>query len=225
MGKDRPLIIFGTSGAAKEIYYLVKQYNSLCKEQKYSILGFVAETEAEVGNEICDGVAAVISDTTIKTLLHRYDIIYGIIQFGEPSLKMMIVEKMKKYQNLKYPNIIHPSVIYDECALQIEGVGNIISAGSIIACNAKLGSFNLINRSCTIGHDFQLGDGNTINPGSVISGGVTIEDKCLIGAGSVILEKLSICSNTIIGAGGVLTKNIEIPGTYVGIPAKKHFKV
>jgi len=44
---------------------------------------------------------------------------------------------------------------------------------------------------------------------------------CLIGAGVVILDKVSICSNVTIGAGSVVTRDINVPGVYVGIPAKK----
>jgi acetyltransferase-like isoleucine patch superfamily enzyme len=41
-----------------------------------------------------------------------------------------------------------------------------------------------------------------------------------IGSNATILP-VTICDNVVIGAGSVVTKNITLPGTYVGNPAKK----
>lgn len=215
----KPLIIFGCSGAAKEIFYLIKQYNASSNDKAYDVLGFISSADKEIGTEVCDGVTVIASDCNISSILQKYKKVCAVIQFGNPQLKNKIIKKMKAFSSLEYPNIIHPNVTYEK-DLVLMGEGNIIAAGTQIACNAEIGSFNLINRSCTIGHDFTLGSGNTINPGSIISGNVTVGDNCLLGAGSVILEKITICSDTVIGAGGVLTKCVTNPGVFVGVPAR-----
>ena len=46
-----------------------------------------------------------------------------------------------------------------------------------------------------------------------------IGNKVSIGSNATILP-VSICDNVVIGAGSVVTKNIDMPGTYVGNPAK-----
>ena len=46
-----------------------------------------------------------------------------------------------------------------------------------------------------------------------------IGDKVSIGSNSTILP-VNICNNVVIGAGSVVTKNIKVPGTYAGNPAK-----
>lgn len=216
---NKPLIIFGTSGAALEIYYIIKQCNNIETGCLYEILGFISESEENVGQTVCEDAKIIASDSTIENLLKKYDKLYGTIQFGNPQLKRKIVNKMKKHKNLEYPNIIHPSVLYEKDIVSM-GEGNVIAAGSIIACNAVLGNFNLINRSCTIGHDFALGNQNTINPGSIISGNVNIGNHCLLGAGSIILEAKTICDNAVIGAGAVLTKSVDRAGIWTGIPAR-----
>lgn len=215
----KPLIIFGSSGAAKEIFYLIKQYNAFNNDKAYEVLGFISSSDSEIGTEVCGGVTVIASDCNISSILRKYKKLCAVIQFGNPQLKNKIIKKMKVFPGLEYPNIIHPNVMYDK-DLVLMGEGNIIAAGTQIACNAEIGSFNLINRSCTIGHDFKLGSGNTINPGSIISGNVTVGDKCLLGAGCVILEKINICSDTVIGAGGVLTKCVTNPGVLIGVPAR-----
>jgi UDP-3-O-[3-hydroxymyristoyl] glucosamine N-acyltransferase len=58
-------------------------------------------------------------------------------------------------------------------------------------------------------------------PGVIVSGNVTIYDLVYIGTNSSIKEKLSIHSLSTIGLNSGIVKNINEPGTYVGIPSKK----
>jgi acetyltransferase-like isoleucine patch superfamily enzyme len=46
-----------------------------------------------------------------------------------------------------------------------------------------------------------------------------IGNNVVIGSNSTILP-VNISSNIVIGAGSVVTKNLEVPGTYAGNPAK-----
>ena len=41
-----------------------------------------------------------------------------------------------------------------------------------------------------------------------------------IGAGVTVSNNLCICGNCMIGAGAVVVKDIEVSGTYIGVPAK-----
>jgi acetyltransferase-like isoleucine patch superfamily enzyme len=47
-----------------------------------------------------------------------------------------------------------------------------------------------------------------------------IGDNVSIGSNASILP-VAICNNVVIGTGAVVTKNITVPGTYAGNPAKK----
>lgn len=44
-------------------------------------------------------------------------------------------------------------------------------------------------------------------------------NMCYIGSGAVLREGITICDNVVIGAGAVVVRDIEKPGTYVGVPA------
>lgn len=48
----------------------------------------------------------------------------------------------------------------------------------------------------------------------------SISDRVYIGSNATILP-VHICSDVVIGAGSVVTRDIMIPGTYVGNPAKE----
>jgi len=41
-----------------------------------------------------------------------------------------------------------------------------------------------------------------------------------IGAGATVSNNVSICSNCMIGAGSIVVKNIDLAGTYFGVPAR-----
>jgi UDP-perosamine 4-acetyltransferase len=58
-------------------------------------------------------------------------------------------------------------------------------------------------------------------PGAIVSGNVKIHDMVYIGTNASIKEKISIHSLTTIGSNATVVKHINIPGTYVGVPAKR----
>jgi acetyltransferase-like isoleucine patch superfamily enzyme len=49
---------------------------------------------------------------------------------------------------------------------------------------------------------------------------VKVEDSVWIGAGATVINNVNICGGCTIGAGAVVIKDIDEPGTYVGVPAK-----
>ena len=66
-----------------------------------------------------------------------------------------------------------------------------------------------------------IGDFFSAMAGSVVSGNVLIGDSCYMGNNSSIREKITICEDVIIGMNGCVVKNIDKPGTYVGVPVNK----
>lgn len=215
-----PTIIFGSGGASREVYYLIKQVNQACDSPRYHVLGFVENDKKKIGDHVCDNKIVISDDISLPSLLSDHSSLASFIPIGEPRIKEQIYNSIKGFPDIIFPNIIHPSVVYDEDVLAM-GEGNIICAGNIIGSSLTLGSFNLINRSCTIGHDVTAENFNTINPMSAISGDVSIGNKNLIGAGATILQGLHIGDNVTIGAGAVLTKNACNEDLLVGVPAKK----
>ena len=216
--ENLPVIIVGTGGASKETYYLIKKINLFAKES-FLIVGFMEKDSCRIGDVVFDDQIIICSDETLGAFVLNYDRIGMVIPLSDPKSKQRIYQVSQSYQNIIYPNIVHPSVII-EGETQM-GIGNIISAGSVLACDLKIGDFNLINRCCTTGHDVIIGDFNTLNPSAVISGNVTIGSKCMIGAGAVVLQGLTVEDESVLGAGAVLANNASQGSTLVGIPAKR----
>lgn len=219
-----PVIIFGSGGISKEVYYLLKDINSSVHQQVYDFLGFVDTDQSMVGTEIIDGYKIVSSDEYISELASSYPVIGMIIPIGNPNIKQLIFEKVKNISNVVFPNIIHPTVNYDHMNIEM-GFGNIFTAGVKLTCDIKFGSFNLLNLNSTVGHDTEIGSYNVINPLVAVSGSVLLKDNCLVGTGAQILQGVTIHSRATVGAGAVVVKNVESNTTVIGIPAKPILKV
>jgi len=104
----------------------------------------------------------------------------------------------------------------------------------VIGSKTKIQSHSFICELVTIGKDCFIGHGvmfiNDTFEDHKPAGGdkskwkrTNIGNNVSIGSNATILP-VNICDGAVIGAGSVVTKNISIPGTYVGNPAKPLIK-
>jgi sugar O-acyltransferase (sialic acid O-acetyltransferase NeuD family) len=209
----KDIYIIGHGGQAKELAQYIRDINGDLPQ--WNLVGFTTADPSYIGvmvgqDEIC------ILDRDLLKMEGTLNVIIGI---GFPQIIARLAKQFAATENISYPNLIHPKA-YMAIGRDDLGRGNIVAPGVIISVDVKLGSHNLINWNVTLGHDTKLGDYNVLNSGSNISGAIRIGNRVLIGTGAQILQGLTICDDAIIGAGAVVTKDISVPGTYVGIPAR-----
>jgi sugar O-acyltransferase (sialic acid O-acetyltransferase NeuD family) len=147
--------------------------------------------------------------------VNEYEVIIAV---GNPILREQIYRKLPK--NTKYFTAIHKSVQILDSNVVI-GEGSIICPNTILTTNIKIGNHTHLNLDTTIGHDTITGDFFTTAPGVKISGNCIIGDRVYFGTNSSVREKITICDDVTIGLNGGVVKNINEPGTYVGVPVKK----
>ena len=105
-----------------------------------------------------------------------------------------------------------------------------IQRGVVIGARTRVQSHSFICELVTIGEDCFVGHGVMFVNDRFARGGPARGDKSLweatsignnvsIGSNATILP-VSICDNVVIGAGAVVTKDIAVPGTYAGSPAR-----
>ena len=85
---------------------------------------------------------------------------------------------------------------------------------TIVGNNVKIGN------NCAIGHNTIIGDETIITGGVNVCGSTKIGKNCVLQTGCMIRDNITICDNVRIGLGSVVVKDINEPGTYVGVPAK-----
>ncbi|MDZ4666605.1 MAG: acetyltransferase [bacterium] len=210
-------VIFGTSGAAREIDWLISDIQQSGKPVR-GHTHFVGLNQ--IGSKIQG--KEVINESNFFNRLTMLTDCSVYLGFGDGLLRRIFFNQLVKYTQINFPSLVHPSIIRDERPSSVQfGKGTFIAAGNVLMCNIKIGEFNYLNIGNTIGHDCEFGDFVTISPGCRISGNVQIGHNTFIGTGAIILDKVTIAHNTIIGAGCVVNKSINEPGTYVGVPARK----
>lgn len=99
-----------------------------------------------------------------------------------------------------------------------------------IAARTRVQSHAFICELVSIGEDCFIGHGvmfvnDTFSTGGPARGNkdlwrsTTIGNRVSIGSGATILP-VKICDDVVVGAGAVVTKDIAVPGSYVGNPAR-----
>jgi sugar O-acyltransferase (sialic acid O-acetyltransferase NeuD family) len=149
-----------------------------------------------------------------ELLVDQYHLILAI---GDSKTRSLVFKQLPG--NVQFGTIIHPSCIISEW-VEI-GKGTVISAGSILTCNIKIGDHSHINYGTTIGHDVQTESFFSTAPGANINGNVSIGKRVYIGSNAAVRQGATICDDVTIGMGAVVLNSIAKSGTYAGIPAVK----
>ena len=101
------------------------------------------------------------------------------------------------------------------------GRGTLIANMALVQASATIGENCIVNSRALIEHDAVVGDHVHVSTGAIVNGGAHIGDRCLIGSGAVVNHGVAVCPDTIIGSGAVVVRDIESPGIYVGVPARR----
>jgi len=115
--------------------------------------------------------------------------------------------------------LIHPSATVSN-SVKI-GEGAFLGAGAIAIADARIGAGAIVNTGATVDHDCELGVASHIGPGVHLCGNVRVGDRTLIGVGSAVKPGISIAGDVVVGAGAVVVRDIDLPGTYAGNPARQ----
>lgn len=206
---NKKVYILGAGGFGREILELYFDSGRIDE-----VDGFLEENTNRDG-EIMNGKP--IYDITF---LNKFDsvenkpLLLGAI--GTTKRKRLIEELKEK--GYTFDSIIHPSANISRWVEIHEGVA--ITAGVLITCQVRIGSYVLVNQGVHIGHDVTIGDYTTLSPGAEISGNVTIGKEVFIGTNATVIEKVSIGDGAVIAAGAVVTEDIPPMALAAGIPAK-----
>ena len=115
--------------------------------------------------------------------------------------------------------LIHPKAVVARDV--VLGAGTAVMAGAVVNPGAVLGEGVIVNTCASVDHDCRIGDFVHVAVGAHVCGTVAVGDHTWIGAGATVINNIRICGNCMIGAGAAVVKDIVLPGTYVGVPARR----
>lgn len=197
------LLITGASGHGKVVA-------DIARLSGYEDIGFLDDDETV----LCCGNIPVIGRSREAMDMNRD----AFIAIGDNFIRRKLGEEYI-HAGLYMPVLIHPgAVVSDDVKI---GIGSVIMAGAVINPGAVIGKGVIVNTGSSIDHDCIIEDYCHISVGAHVCGTVAIGKGTWIGAGSIISNNISICKNCITGAGAVVVQDIEEPGIYVGIPARR----
>lgn len=142
---------------------------------------------------------------------------YFVIAIGNSGVRERISSSMDR---VKWYTAVHPSASVSAICTSI-GDGSVIMANSVINPYAQIGRHCIINSNATVEHDNRIEDFVHVSVGAELAGTVRVGKRTWIGAGATVTDGISVCQDCMIGAGAVVIKDIDISGTYVGIPAHR----
>lgn len=155
--------------------------------------------------------------TEDKFLLTNYKQYEVMVAVGDPLVRHHIVKLLP--DDVTYFTYIHHTVVLGS-HVSI-GVGSFVGPFCVITTNIEIGDHSILLRGNHIGHDSTLGSFSSLMSGAVVNGNCSLGDQCYLGTNSSIKEKVTLCDKVILGMNGCVIKNLEYPGTYVGVPCYK----
>ena len=194
------LIIIGASGHGKVVA-------DIAKLMGYKDIVFL---DGDCSLKDCAGYPVIGSEEMVKNITGDL-----FIAVGNSSVRKKLMEMNK---DRDFPVLIHPSAVIAERTEL--GAGTVIMAGAVINSDSKIGKGNIINTCASVDHDCTMGDYCHLAVGAHVCGTVNVGNNVWIGAGAIVSNNNYICDGTIIGAGALVIKNINIAGTYIGVPVK-----
>ena len=195
-------IIFGAGEFGKEIYEIF--FN------KKKILSYFID-DKQHGRKLY-GIP-VISTQKILKEKKNFNFVIAILN---PTTRSNIINKLKKYNNLKAQNLVHKNSI--NLNLKNKGYGNIFYPYSNINYRTKIGNFNIFQFNSSIGHNVIIKNNCFFGTNSIISSDCRISENVFVGGNSTIVRGKKIEKNVKIGQSCLISKNLKSNSKILNIP-------
>ncbi len=210
--------LFGSGGFARETMMALKQQlertrGPLSSSADYQICFVDAAPDQPEVNQI----PCLTEDAFFKLPGDKF----FNIAIGNSKVREQIATKAEAYAT---PFSILANSVELGDAVELHPTA-IMSAKTMVTCNAKIGKYFHCNIYSYVAHDSVIGDFVTFAPRVCCNGNIVIEDHAYIGTGAVFrqgtLDKpLVVGAGAVVGMGAVVTKDVPAGVTVVGNPAR-----
>jgi UDP-3-O-[3-hydroxymyristoyl] glucosamine N-acyltransferase len=90
-----------------------------------------------------------------------------------------------------------------------------------IAIGSTIGRHCIIGRHTLIGHHVVVGNNCITRPSVIVNDKSQVGNNCIFNTRATVTNKTVVCDDVELLAFSAFTKNIDQPGRYAGIPARK----
>jgi acetyltransferase-like isoleucine patch superfamily enzyme len=134
------------------------------------------------------------------------------------NLREQVVTKVNRGGYKKYTHIDPNAVIAEDSKI---GDGCFLAPFVTVASDTIIKDDCIISPYCLVSHRSVLGVGCVMQPYSMIAGTSVIGNFCKLNIKSATIDHVVLSDHVELGSGALVTKNIEVPGFYLGSPARK----
>lgn len=164
------------------------------------------------GIPVHGGLATLDDGSTLPP----FDELVIAIGYRHLEFRQKLFERLRA--RFRLATLIDPTALVDRTC--IIGEGAVVYAGCVLDMNAEIGCNALLNVGCVVAHDSKVGAGCFLSPAVKIAGFVQLEPSVTLGIGTTVIDNVRIASGVRTGAGAVVINDLQVPGLYVGVPAR-----
>lgn len=206
---DRPLVIFGVGGLARELWgWMRTAKDPLMRERTAAFV-----VDGEPAFAYYDGIPVMRREQALRL----GSTVEYLIAIAAPSARRRLAVELNAL-GWYAGTYIHESAMLG-VNLSI-GPGTMIFPRCSISSDATLGEHVLVNGGTAVGHDCVIGDYTSLLGGVSINGSTTLGEGVLVGAGAIVHPGKKVGDHAIIGMGSVVFRDVTAGETVIGNPAR-----
>lgn len=205
---SRPLVIIGGGGHARSVI-------DAAVAAGREVRGILERPGAQSGD--IQGVPVLGGDELIYGLARTCDFLVGVGSVGSMAVRERLHQSVIAAGGTLAVLVAPSAYVSATAAL---GPGTVVLRNAVVGPGAEIGAGCIINTGAIVEHDAVVEDFCHVATGAILNGAGRLGRSSMVGSRSVVLQCVSVAPETVIGAGAVVTRNINLPGVYVGAPAR-----
>lgn len=186
------------------------------KTRVYEPVAFFDDTY-DAGSSIAGtpvyGPLAALDDASFSP---PFDELVIAIGYRHLAFRQQLFEHLRT--RYRFATLIDPNAFLDPTC--IIGEGAVVYAGCVVDMNCEIGCNALLNVGCVVAHDSKVGAGCFLSPAVKLAGFVELEESVTLGIGTIVIDNVRVATGVRTGAGAVVVNHLQVPGLYVGVPAR-----
>ena len=208
----KDLVIIGAGGFGREIVDRIRLIKEKTGVAEWNVVGLIDENP-----DIKETVEGYKVLGNLDYYLNMENKPYFFVGIANSHVRERIATRCKA-AGCKAATIIYPNV---ELGANTEiGEGCLICGNVILRNEVKIGPFCVVQSNGIFGHDTKVGAYTSFMTDALVGGETNIGSHCYFGLRATVINRINITDECTVGACACVVKDAEVPGTYVGVPAK-----
>jgi sugar O-acyltransferase (sialic acid O-acetyltransferase NeuD family) len=210
---DRPLLLVGAGGLAREAAEAVRAANAVTPT--WDLLGFLDDDPSKLGSSI--GGVPVIGDLEA---VHEHPQAQVLLCPGRPDdygVRRRLVARLG-LDDHRYATVVHPTTSVGSTS-EI-GSGSVLLAQVVLTADVTVGRHVVVMPQVVLTHDVRVDDFATLAAGVRLGGSCHVACGAYVGSGVCVREGITIGAWALVGMGAVVTRDVPAGRLWYGSPAR-----